>query len=358
MLPGRTSDVTLTRCVSMSSMTRRFAVPLAVAAALVLTGAMAVQTAPYHIAKTYTLGGDGSWDYLALDTVHHHLFIGREDRFMVVDPSTGKLITEIGGMSRAHGVAFAYEAGHGFATSGADSTVTMFDLSTLKVLGTAVAAVDDDALLYDPATRRIYTFNGDAHSASVIDPVTGKRVGTIDLGAKPESGVTTGDGKLYVNLEEEGKVAEIDARAMKVTRTWSLAPCESPTGMALDPEHHRLFSACRSKVMAVSDPVAGKLVTTVPIGGAVDGAAFDPATQLAFAPNGDGTLTVIHEDTPDRYSVLQTLETMPGARTMTLDYATHTVYTASAKLGPVPEGAGRRRPPVVPGTFALLVIQR
>jgi DNA-binding beta-propeller fold protein YncE len=331
---------------------------LALAGASLLLGATAYQAARYHVAETYTLGGDGSWDYLALDTVNHHLFIARENRFMVVDPATGKLVAEILGMSRAHGVAFAYEAGHGFATSGADSTVTMFDLRTLKVLGRTTAAVDDDALLYDPATRRVYTFNGDAHSASVIDPVTGKNVGTIDLGAKPESGVSTGDGKLYVNLEEEGKVAEVDARAMKVTRTWSLAPCESPTGMALDAEHHRLFSACRSKVMAVSDPVAGKLVTTVPIGGAVDGAGFDPATQLVFAPNGDGTLTVIHEDTPDRYTVVQTLQTMSGARTMTLDYATHTIYTASAKFGPMPEGQGRRRPPVLPGTFALLVIQR
>ena len=322
----------------MSFPHRRVTRLLAVTGVALLLGATAYQSTRYHIATTYTLGGDGSWDYLALDTVNHHLFIARENRFMVVDPATGKLITEIPGMSRAHGVAFAYDAGHGFATSGADSTVTMFDLKTLKVLGTTIAAVDDDALLYDPATRRVYTFNGDAHSASVIDPVSGKRVGTIDLGAKPESGVTTNDGKLYVNLEEEGKIAEVDARAMKVTRTWSLAPCESPTGMALDAAHHRLFSACRSKVMAVSDPVAGKLVTTVPIGGAVDGAAFDPATQLAFAPNGDGTLTVIHEDTPDKFSVVQTLETMPGARTMTLDYATHTLYTASAKFGPVPEG--------------------
>jgi YVTN family beta-propeller protein len=332
---------------------------LTVLGTTLMIAAAARQAVSYHVAHTFTLGGDGSWDYLALDTVDHRLFIGREDRFMVVDPATGELTGEIPGMHRAHGVAFAYDVGHGFATSGADSTVTMFDLKTLKVLGTTVAAVDDDALLYDPATRRVYTFNGDAHSASVIDPVTGKRIGTIDLGAKPESGVSTGDGKLYVNLEEEGAVAEIDAAAMKVTRRWSLAPCGSPTGMAYDAVHRRLFSACRSQVMAVSDPDAGRLVTTVPIGAAVDGAAFDPATQLAFAPNGDGTLTVIHEDTPDRYSVVQTLTTMPGARTMTLDYATHTVYTASAEYEPVPAGAqaNRRRPPLVPGTFAVLVIQ-
>ena len=326
---------------------------------LFISGATAVQaqTTRYHVATTFILGGDGSWDYVALDSVNHHLYIARENRFMVVDPSTGKLITEIPGMNRAHGVAFAYDLGHGFATSGGDSTVTMFDLRSFKVLGTTIAAVDDDALLYDPATRRVYTFNGDAHSATVIDPVSGKKVGTIDLGAKPESGATTGDGKLYVNLSEAGEVAEIDAKAMKVTRTWSVAPCTEPTGMAVDRAHHRIFSTCRSKVLAVSDAIGGKLVTTVPIGASVDGAGFDPATRLAFAPNGDGTLTVIHEDTPDRYTVVQTLPTMDGARTMTLDPVTHTIYTVSARLGSLPAGAGRRRPPVLPGTFTLLEIK-
>jgi len=332
---------------------------LSTAAALCFGAAAApAQGVHYHVADRYVLGGDGSWDYLALDTVDHRLFIARETRFMVVDPSTGKLLGEIPGMNRAHGVAFAYAAGHGFATSGGDSTVTMFDLRTLRVLGHTIAAVDDDALLYDPATQRIYTFNGDAHSATVIDPVSGRNIGTIDLGAKPESGATMGNGKLYVNLSEAGEVAEIDAAAMKVTRKWSVAPCTEPTGMAADPVHHRLFSTCRSKVVAVSDAVAGKLVTTVPIGAAVDGAGYDPATGLVFAPNGDGTLTVIHQDTPDRYRVVQTLPTMDGARTMTLDEASHTVYTASARFGSLPPGAGsRRRPPVMPGTFTLLVVR-
>jgi DNA-binding beta-propeller fold protein YncE len=327
---------------------------LTVALPLLLTAVLS--QAHYHVAKTYVLGGDGGWDYLTLDTVNHHLFIARQNRFMVVDPANGKLVGEIPGMNRAHGVALVYDVGHGFATSGGDSTVTMFDLKTLKVLGKTIAADDDDDLLYDPATKRIYTFNGDAHSASVLDPVSGKRIGNVDLGAKPEAGATTGDGKLYVNLVDEATIAEVDAAAMKVTRKWSLAPCKSPTGLVLDAAHHRLFSACRSGVMAISDPVAGKLVTTVPIGAATDGAGFDPATQLAFTSNGDGTLTVIHEDTPDKYSVVETVPTMPGARTMTLDYATHTVYTASAKLGPAPAG-GRGRPPIVPGTFTLLVIQ-
>lgn len=338
---------------------------ISLAGALTIGSALLLAAAPrqaphYHVARTYTLGGEGGWDYLALDTINHHLFIARQDRFIVVDPATGKQIGEIPGMDRAHGVAFAYDAGHGFATSGGDSTVTMFDLKTLHVLKRTIAAVDDDDILYDPATKRIYTFNGDAHSASVIDPVSGANIGTIDLGAKPEAGASTDDGKLYVNLVDEGKIAEVDAAAMKVTRTWSVAPCTSATGLAVDLEHHRLFSACRSGVMAVSDPVAGRLVTTVPIGRGVDGAGFDPATQLAFAPNGDGTLTVIHEDAPDKYSVVQTVKTMPGARTMTLDYATHAVYTVSAKFGPAPAerpGARRRRPPMVPGTFTLLVLK-
>ncbi len=333
---------------------------VAVGGLAVLVGAGARQTAPkYHVARTLKVGGEGGWDYLAIDTVNHHLFIARENHFMVVDPADGKILGELPGMSRAHGVAFAYDAGHGFATSGEDSTVAMFDLKTLKVLKKTVAAVDDDDILYDPATKRIYTLNGDAHSVSVIDPVSGDKLGTIDLGAKPEAGASAGNGKIYVNLVDAGEIAEVDAAAMKVTRKWSVAPCKRPTGMAIDRAHHRLFSTCRSGVLAVSDPVAGKLVTTVPIGPGVDGAGFDPATQLVFSPNGgDGTLTVIHENTPDTYSVVQTVKTMVGARTMTLDYGTHTVYTASAQFGPLPANASgrRRRPPVLPGSFSVLAI--
>lgn len=340
---------------------RKLAISLAAAGGVaVLVGAGIPQATPhYHLARTIKLGGEGGWDYLTLDTLNHHLFIARENHFIVVDPSAGKVVGEIPGMHRAHGVALDYAAGHGFATSGGDSTVTMFDLKTLKVLRRTIAAVDDDDILYDPATNRIYTLNGDAHSSSVIDPVTGEKVGTIPLGAKPESGASADNGKIYVNLSEAGEVAEVDARAMKVTARWSVAPCKGPTGMAIDLVHHRLFSTCRSGVLAVSDPVAHKLVATVPIGRGVDGAGFDPATQLVFAPNGDGTLTVIHEDSPDHYRVVQTVKTMRGARTMTYDYATHTVYTVSAKFGPMPARAAgrRRRPPMLPGTFSLLVIQ-
>jgi DNA-binding beta-propeller fold protein YncE len=322
---------------------------LATATAVVLFG-LGVSTAArcqnaggYHEAHRYVLGGDGGWDYLALDTAGHRLFIARQDRVMVVDPETGKLLAEIPGLNRAHGVAFDYATGHGFATSGGDGMVTMFDLETLKTLGKAPAAPDCDAILYDPASKRVFTFNGDAHSATAIDPATGKAVGEVDLGAKPEFGVSAGDGKLYVNLESSSEVAEIDAAALKVTRRWSIEPCQSPSGLAIDVDHHRLFSVCHSKAMGVSDLDAGRLATTVPIGAGVDAAR-----------------TVIHEDSPDAYHVVQTIETMRGARTMEIDPSKHRLYTASAEFGPVPpSNDGRRhRPPILPGTFRLLVYER
>ncbi len=326
---------------------------------LLCTAALPLESQSYHVARRYNLGGDGGWDYLALDTVGHRLFIAHQDRVIVVDPESGKALGEIRGLNRAHGVAFAYEAGGGFATSGAASTVTIFDLKSLRVLGHTMVPPDDDAVLYDPATKRIFTFNGDAHSATAIDAVSGKRIGDIELGAGPEFGVSSADGRLFVNLEDKNAVAEIDAAAMRVKRQWSLAGCESPTGLAIDRAHHVLFSGCRNKVMAISDATNGALVTTVPIGQGVDACRFDPGTQLAFASNGDGTLTVIHEDSPTAFTVVANVTTKPGARTMELDPKTHRVFTATADFGPAPAATAqqpRPRPTVVPGTFTLLVL--
>jgi YVTN family beta-propeller protein len=311
---------------------------------------------------SYRLGGEGGWDYIALDTVHDRLFIARSDRVMVVDPDKGTLLGEIPGLDRAHGIAFSYATGHGFATSGADSTVIMFDLATLKVLGHTRVDADDDAILYDPASTHIFTMNGDAHTASVIDAASGKRIGTIALGGQPEFAVSDGAGKVYLNLEDEGVIAELDPRAMKVTRRWSIAPCESPTGLAIDAAHGRLFSVCRNRIMAISDVSAGKLYTTVPIGSGVDGARFDPATGDAFASNGEGTLTVVHVDPPNEPRVAQTVPTISGARTMELDPRNHRVYVVGARFGevhaePTARSSGRR-PPMVPGSFTLLVLAR
>ncbi len=329
-------------------------------AALSFVAVLVAPAQSYHVAKALTLGGDGGWDYLALDTVGHRLFIARQTRVMVVNPEDGSVLGEIPGLDRAHGIAFAYDVGRGFATSGADSSVVVFDLATLRVQSRTTAALDADAILYDPASKRIFTFNGDSHSSSVIDPSSGRRIGTIDLGAGPEFGVSAGDGKLYVNLEDKSAVAEIDAVGMKVTRQWPLTGCESPTGLALDRAHHRLFSGCRSGVMAISDAVAGRVITTVPIGRGVDGCRFDPATQLAFASNGDGTLTIVHEDGPDAFRAVANVATRRGARTLELDERTHRDYTVTADVGPTPAATAaqaRPRPSILPGTFALLVLE-
>jgi DNA-binding beta-propeller fold protein YncE len=315
----------------------------------------------YHVARTFTLAGEGGWDYLTLDTASNRLFIGRSDRVMVVDPSSGTVLGEVSGLDRAHGVAIDYAAGRAFATSGADSTVVAFDPGTLKVLGRTKVDIDDDAILFDPATGHVFTFNGDAHTASVIDPTSGKLVGTIDLGAKPEFGVSDGRGHVYVNLESTSQVAEIDASTRKVIRKWSLAPCESPSGLAIDTEHHVLFSGCHNQVMAMSDAVAGKVVASVPIGRGVDACRYDAGTGLAFASTGDGGITVVREESPTEFEVVQTVETRPGARTMELDPKTHRLYTVTARFGPAPAagpGQRRRRPSMVPGSFTLLVLQR
>ncbi len=314
----------------------------------------------YHVVASYVVGGEGGWDYVSLDSVGHRIFVTRGDRVMVLDQKDGHLLGEIPGLQRGHGVAFSYRTGHGFATSGSDSTVIMFDLVTLKVLGRTTAADDADGVFYDPVSDRIVTMNGDANSASIIDPATGRRIGNVALGGKPEFGASAGNGKLYANLEDTAEIVEFDPATMRATRHWSIAPCESPTGLAVDRVHHRLFSGCRNKLMAISDLDAGRLVTTVPIGSGVDANAYDPATGNAFASNGDGTLTVVHEDSPSSFSVAETVPTMPGARTMALDPVTHRVYTVSAQFGPMPDtpaaGGRRRRPPMLPGSFTLMVL--
>jgi YVTN family beta-propeller protein len=333
---------------------QRFSYSFAALALLATSASGQQATSGYHVTARHAVGGEGGWDYLALDPASSRLFITRGDRVSVVDPVSGRVLGEIPGLNRAHGTAFDDALGRGFVTSGADSTVVMFDLNTLRVLGRIPVSEDADAIAFDPATKRVFTFNGDANSASVIDPAAGRRIATIPLGAKPESGVSAGNGMLYVNLASSGRVAEIDGRSMKVTRTWALQGCEEPTGMAVDAVHQRVFSSCRNGVLAVSDASAGREVTTVPIGSGTDGARFDPATGDVFSSNGEGSLTVIHEDAPDHYTVVQTVPTMPGARTLELDLKTHRIYTASAQFGKA--AAGERRAPVVPGSFAVLVV--
>src|ERR1700687_3576609 len=238
---------------------------------------------------------------------------------MVVNEDNGTLLGEVTGIQGAHGTAVAEATGHGFATSGSDRSVVMFDLKTFKGLGRIPAAEDGDAIIYDSASNRVFTLNGDAHSSTVIDPKAGTLITNIALGGKPEYGASAGDGKVYANLTDTNEVVEIDAKKATVTRRWSTAPCKQPVAMAIDTAHHRLFSGCRSGVMAVSDYQAGKMIATVPIGTGVDGAGYDAASSNAFASNADGTLTVIHQDSPDQYHVTENLPTPQGARNMGLD---------------------------------------
>src|SRR5690348_11381274 len=295
------SEAGLSRAVLSKRSLMRFGFVLVLA----LTPALLAQSSPsYRVTHTYTLGGDGSWDYVVPDPPNHRLFIARQNRVMVVDENNGMLLGEVTGIKGAHGTAVAESTGHGFATSGNDQSVVMFDLKTFKTLGRIPAAEDADAIVYDSASNRVFTLNGDAHSSTVIDPRAGTLITNVMLGGKPEYGASAGDGKVYANLTDISEVVEIDAKNATVVRRWSTAPCKQPVSMALDTAHHRLFSGCRSGVLAVSDYQAGKTITTLPIGMGVDGAGYDPATGDVFASNADGSLTVIHQDSPDKYRVV------------------------------------------------------
>jgi DNA-binding beta-propeller fold protein YncE len=323
---------------------------------LTLVPLLAQSTSSYRVTHTYTLGGDGSWDYVVPDPPNHRLFVARQNRVMVIDEDYGSLLGEVIGIHGAHGTAVAEATGHGFATSGDDQSVVMFDLKTFKALKRIPAAEDADAIVYDSASNRVFTLNGDAHSSTVIDPRAGSVIANIPLGGKPEYGASAGDGKVYANLTDTSEVVEIDAKTATVARRWSTAACKQPVAMAIDTVHHRLFSGCRSGVMAVSDYQAGRVIATVPIGSGVDGAGYDAASGNAFASNADGTLTVIHQDAPDQYRVIENVQTPPGSRNMGLDPTNHRVFLVSAKFGPVP--AGGRRGPVLPGSFTVMTIEQ
>jgi len=311
----------------------------------------------YHITQRYRLGGEGSWDYVIPDPPRHRLFIARQNRIMVVDSNTGMVVGEVSGIDGAHGTAIAASSGHGFATSGNDRSVVMFDLTTFRPLARIPAAEDADAVVYDAPSNRVFTLNGDAHSSTVIDAAGGRLITNIALGGKPEYGASAGDGKLYANLTDTAEIVEIDTKTAAVARRWSTAPCKNPVAMAIDVAHHRLFSGCRSGVLAVSDYAAGSIVATTPIGAGVDGCAFDPTYGDVFASNADGTLTVIHQDSPDRYHVVENVETPPFSRNLGLEQTTHRLFVASATFGQPPAG-GRGRGPMVPGSFTLLQIER
>ena len=335
------------------------ALVLAIAAAFAAS-AVAFAPAHYEVKQKYVLGGDGGWDYLTFDPAGKRLFISRGTHVMVVDPAKGSVIGDIPDTTGVHGIALAQDLGKGFTSNGRDNSVTVFDLKTLKETAKIkIEGENPDAILYDPSSRRVFTFNGRSKNATVIDADKGTVVTNIPLDGKPEFAAADGKGTVFVNIEDKSELTQIDSKNAKVVKSWPLTGCEEPSGLAIDQKTHRLFSGCGNKVMAVSNAEAGKVITTVPIGEGVDANAFDPQTELAFSSNGrDGTLTVVHEDSPEKFSVVENAPTQKFARTMALDTTNHDVYLVTAEIEeqpPAKEGERPRRT-MKPGTFTLLVM--
>ncbi len=335
----------------------RFAICLALAL-VVATAAHAANPGQYAVSRTVTLGGEGGWDYLTFDTSGHRLFITRGTHVQVVDPDSGKVTGDIPNTPGVHGVALAHDLNRGYASNGRENTVTVFDLKDLHELARVKVGEAPDAILYEPVTHRVFTFNARSHDSTGIDSGNSV-VGTIPLGGKPEFAAADGKGHVFVNIEDKSELAEFDAKELKVLNTWPLTGCEEPSGLAMDTSNRRLFSVCRNKVMTIVDADTGKVVTTIAIGAGTDGAAFDPDTHQAFSSNGEGSITVVQQESRDKYSVAQSVSTERGARTITLDPKTHTLYTVTAKFGPAPAqeaGQPRQRPPMILGSFELLVV--
>ena len=312
----------------------------------------------YHLLKKVVLGGEGSWDYLICDSPARRVYISRGTHVMVIDVDSYAVVGDIPGTDGVHGIALAPELGRGFTSNGRANTVAIFDLNTLKILGTAPTGEGPDAIVYDPASKRVFTFNGHGGSATAIDAASGKPVGTILLGGKPEFAAADGQGHIYNNLEDKSELLQIDSQKLTITARWPLAPGESPSGLGIDTDHRRLFVGCHNQMMAVVDAGSGKVLATPKIGEGVDANAFDSGTQLAFSSNGDGTLTVVHEDSPEKFISLASVPTQRGARTMALDLKTHRIFLVTAEFGASPASTPEQphpRPSVIPGTFTLLV---
>ena len=313
----------------------------------------------YKKTGSISIGGTGGWDYLTADSENHRLYVSHSGDVEVIDLETQKPVGKVTGMKRIHGIAIAPELGVGFISDGASNQVIIFDLKTLAVKDKVEAGTNPDGIVYDPASKRVFAFNGRSQNATAIDASTGKVAGTIPLGGKPEFPVSDGKGMVYDNIEDKNEIVAIDSQSLEVKAHWSIAPCESPSGLAIDRENRRLFAVCDGNKMAVVDADSGKVVATPRIGDGPDAAGYDPGAKLAFSSNGDGTLTVIKQVSKDQYTVAQNVPTARGARTMALDTSTHKVYLSAAKYGPAPAATAqnpRPRPEVLPGTFEIIVV--
>jgi YVTN family beta-propeller protein len=333
---------------------------LGLAALSILPQSSASAEGGYQFVKEIPIGGEGGWDYLSVDVPSHRLFVSHSDRVVVVDLKTDKIIGEMLDTPGVHGAVFSSDKA--FTSNGREKKAGSFDLVTLKPLGKVETGDDPDAILYESGQQEVYTFNGDAHSATVIDAKTGKVLATIPLDGKPEFAVANPKtGRVYCNIEDKNELAAIDTKTHQVVNTWPIAPGESASGLAIDPTTGRLFLGCHNQLMVMMDGETGKVLSTVPIGKGVDAVAFDPDNQLAFSSCGEGNVTIAHVD-GDKMTVVQTLQTEPRARTMTIDPSTKRIYLASAKFEPVPApspGASpaRMRAKVIPGSLKILVYE-
>jgi DNA-binding beta-propeller fold protein YncE len=345
----------------MMKLLRLGLVVLVAAATAGFATAQAQKPGGYHLLKKYALGGEGGWDYMALDSRTRLLYVTHGNAVEILNVDTGVKSEPITGLQGVHGVAFAPERNRGYISNGRGNSISVFDLKTRKILEEIPSSGQNpDAIMYDAFTGRVFTFNGRTANATAIDAATDKVVGTVDIGGKPEFAVTDGKGTIFVNNEDGSEVVAFDAESLAVKKRWSIAPGEGPSGLAIDLRHKRLFSVC-DKVMVVSDYQDGKVVATVPIGSRPDATRYDPETGLVFASNGEGTLTVVRQASADQYEVLETMSTARGARTMELDPKTHHVFVATAEFGPTPEPTQeqpRPRPKVIPGSFMVLEFGR
>ncbi len=316
----------------------------------------------YHVATTYKLGGDGGWDYLITDPDSRHTYISRGTHVMVIDADSGKSVGDIADTPGVHGIALAPELGRGFTSNGREGTVSIFDIKTLATSSKVKVGDNPDAILYDPATKRVFTFNGRSQDSTAIDAASGKVLGTIKLGGKPEFAASDAKGEIWVNIEDKSELIAIDPNKLEIKAKWPLAPCTEPSGLAIDRKNRRLFVGCDNKMMAVVDADSGKVLATPAIGDGVDATAFDPETGLAFAScGGDGVLTVVKEESPNNFSVAENVTTQKGARTMALDTKTHNVFVVTAQFGPRPAPTAdnpRPRPPILQDSFVVLVVSK
>jgi YVTN family beta-propeller protein len=314
---------------------------------------------PYRMTDRLPVGGDGGWDYPSVDPTTHLLYLSRASHVTIVDTGNGRIVGEIPDTPGVHGVALAPDMNRGFIACGQANVVKVFELTSRKVLASVPTGDGPDAIVYEPVTRRVFAFNGRGRSATVIDAATNTVVATISLAGRPEAAGEDLRGNVFVNVEDTAELAQIDARSTSLKARWPLPKCENPSGLALDAAHHRGFSTCRNQVLDVTNLDSGQSVASVPIGQGVDGAEFDPATQDVFSANGEGSITVVHELGPDRYTVVQTLSTQRGARTIALDPATHRLYLPTAQLNPPASATAENphpRPTPIPGTFVVLVV--